>query len=155
MIPDLSFPPKFSGAAQLHLFTRYGDPEAEGFAEKWITPWDVRIPYPWFPKEHILIHKHYRPLLDAAFRGLEMQGLHTEIKSFDGAFEIRPIKGSDAVLSTHSWGCAVDLNAALNPFGSEGRWTEAFLEVMNSHHVFCGQQWTGRKDPMHFAMVNG
>jgi hypothetical protein len=155
MSSELSFPPKFSGAAQLQLFTRYGDPEAEGFAEKWITPWDVRKAFPWFPKQIIHIHKHYRPMLDDAFRALEMAALTDEIKSFDGGFDLRCIKGSNIVLSMHSWGCAIDMNAAQNPLGSEGTWSKAFLKVMADHLIFCGQEWTGRKDPMHFAMING
>lgn len=152
---ELSLPPKFSGAAQLHLYTRYGDPEATGFSEKWITNWDVRKAFPWFPESQIPIHKHYWPILDTVFRALEMKGLHTEIKTFDGAFDIRHIRGSSVVLSTHAWGCAIDMNAALNPLGSEGTWSQALLDVMRMNDVYCGQLWTGRKDPMHFAMVDG
>jgi hypothetical protein len=155
MSAELSFPPKFSGAAQLHLYTRYGDPEANGFSERWITNWDVRTAFPWFPAPQIQIHKHFRPILDAAFLALEMKGLHTEIKTFDGAFAIRRIRGSSIVMSTHSWGCAIDMNAAQNPLGSEGSWSRAFLKIMSAYDVFCGQLWAGRKDPMHFAMVDG
>lgn len=155
MIDNLNVPPKFSGAAQLQLYTRYGDPEEAGFEEKWINHWVLGSAFPWFPAEHMLVHKHFRTALDAAFRDLEMLDLHTEIKSFDGAFRIRKVRGSSTVLSIHSWGFAIDLNAALNPLASDGTWTEAFLRVMNKHGIYCGQQWPGRKDPMHFALVNG
>jgi hypothetical protein len=155
MSKNLSFPPQFSGAAQLQLFTRYGDPQSSGFEEKWITNWSVRTAFPWFPKRNVRVHKHFRPVLEDAFRALELIGLHSEIKTFDGGYDVRFVRGSRVVLSTHSWGCAIDMNAAQNPLAGEGTWTEAFLDVMKSHEIFCGQHWTGRKDPMHFSMVNG
>jgi hypothetical protein len=151
----LSIPAKFSGGAQVVLYTRYGDPEEEAFEQKWICVWDVRNSYPWFPKRRIALHKHFKDLLDGALRELEMKNLHTEIKSMDEAFRVRSVRGSKCVLSTHSWGAAIDLNAADNPMASEGKWSAAFIEVMEKHKIYCGQSWNGRKDPMHFAMVNG
>ncbi len=155
MSQDLSFPLRFSGAAQLQLFTRYGDPEDPGFAAKWIVHWDVHASFPWFPAGEVYLHKHFKPALDAAFLSLEMAGLHAEVRSFDGGYELRRVRGSSDVMSTHSWGCAIDLNAALNPLGSEGKWSKAFLDIMQEHKICCGQLWSGRKDPMHFALVNG
>lgn len=155
MSAELTYPPKFSGAAQLQLFTRYGDPEEGGFEEKWITTWEIRTVYPWFPAYSVRIHKHFKPIVNAAFRALEMAGVYEEIITFDEAFCVRRVKGSDLVLSIHSWGCAIDLNAALNPVASEGCWSNVFLEIMTAGELFCGQLWSGRKDPAHFAMVNG
>lgn len=155
MKPTLSIPLKCSGAAQVQLYMRYGDPEEIGFVERWIERWQVNRSFPWFPKKSIQIHKHFRAILENAFRQLELLNLHTEIRHFDEAFHIRRIRGSKAVLSVHSWGCAIDLNADDNPLGCEGTWTEAFLQVMRDAQVFCGQDWTGRKDPMHFALVCG
>lgn len=148
-------PPEFSGAAQLILYTRYGDPREAGFEQKWMVTWDVQAEHPWFPKKRIYIHKHFRPMLDAAFRALGARNLQHEIKSFDGGFNVRNVRGSRSVLSVHSWGAAIDLNAKDNPLASEGKWSEAFLEVMGAADIFCGQRWQGRKDPMHFAMVDG
>ncbi|RYZ53720.1 MAG: M15 family peptidase [Sphingobacteriales bacterium] len=148
-------PPAFSGPAQLMLFTRYGDPRDVGFEQKWITEWFVQEQFPWFPKRDISVHKHFKPFLEHAFRDLAVLGLHEQIRSCDKAFHIRPIRGSKEVLSVHSWGCAVDLNVRENPLGSSGNWSKEFIEVMVNSNIFCGQNWIGRKDPMHFAMVNG
>jgi hypothetical protein len=137
------------------LFTRYGDPRDAGFEQKWITEWFVQEKFPWFPKREMVIHKHFRPLLEQAFRDLAVLGLQDEIKTFDKAYNRRYIRGSKAVLSVHSWGAAIDLNARENPLGSTGNWSREFIEVMVNNHIFCGQNWIGRKDPMHFAMVNG
>lgn len=152
---ELHIPPEFSGAAQLVLYTRYGDPRKPGWENKWMTLWTVQEHFPWFPKKRIYLHKHFKPLLENAFTALSVAGLQEEIQTFDGAFHIRNIRGSRAVLSVHSWGAAIDLNARLNPLGSSGQWSEAFLDIMTRHHIYPGQLWHGRKDPMHFAMVDG
>lgn len=148
-------PVAFSGPAQLKLYTRYGDPRDTGFESRWITEWFVQELFPWFPERDICVHKHFRPLLENAFRALVARGLHDDIKTCDKVFDIRPVRGSTEVLSVHSWGCAIDLNARDNPLGSTGRWSREFIEVMVNNSIFCGQNWIGRKDPMHFAMVNG
>lgn len=150
----VNIPVEFSGPAQLILFTRYGDPREAGFEQKWITDWFVQEQFPWYPKRQICVHKHFRSLLEKAFKDLTVLGLQDEIKTSDKGFNIRTIKGSP-VLSLHSWGAAIDLNAADNPTGSAGKWSKEFIEVMVNNQIFCGQNWIGRKDPMHFAMVNG
>lgn len=154
-LKNIKAPVEFSGDAQLLLYTRYGDPRDIGWDHKWITEWHVHQHFSWFPEPHIRIHKHMAPLLERAFRELEAAGLHKEIRTLDCAHEVRLIKGSEAVLSVHSWGAAIDLNAKQNPYGSAGEWSSQFIEIMSKSSLFCGQQWPIRKDPMHFSMVNG
>jgi hypothetical protein len=152
---DIVLPAEFSGQGQFILYTRYGDPRNTGWENKWITNWDIQKDYPWFPAKGIQIHKHFWPVLDAAFRELEGLGLHEEIKTYACCYEVRTVRGSDTVVSVHSWGAAIDLNIEENPLGGEGAWSDEFLEVMERNNIFCGQNWEGRKEPMHFAMVNG
>ena len=148
-------PVAFSAPAQLNLYERYGDPRIQGWEEKWLMPWDIQKDFSWFPQRSAVIHKDFRPLLKNVFEQLEFKGLHTEIKTFDGLFSQRPVRGGRSALSVHSWGAAIDLNAKQNPLGTAGIWTKAFIETMCYNHIYCGQNWNGRKDPMHFAMVNG
>jgi len=145
----------FSGPAQQMLFRRYGDPRHEDWERRWMEDWHVQKDFSWFPAAHIYIHKEFKQRLHDAFTELEQKGLHAEIRSFDGAFSLRTVRGSDTALSVHSWGAAIDMNAAENPVGTAGSWSCPFLEVMLLNGIFCGQNWVGRKDPMHFAMVNG
>ncbi|XZF16135.1 M15 family metallopeptidase [Chitinophagaceae bacterium MMS25-I14] len=145
----------FSGSAQQLLYIRYGDPRLPGWQKKWMIRWEIRKDFSWFPAGSIYVHKDFKVQLGNAFRQLEVNKLHHEIKTFDGAFNIRYVRGSDVVLSVHSWGAAIDMNAAENPLGAAGKWSAAFLEAMLLNGVFCGQNWIGRKDPMHFALVNG
>ena len=152
---DIVLPPEFSGEAQLILYTRYGDPMVDGWENKWITNWEVQDLFPWFPVKQIRIHKHFRPLLNAAFTYLEEDDLYKEIRTFEEGFNLRNIKGSMSVLSVHSWGAAIDMNTEDNPLGSTGKWTKEFIEAMTMNQIYCGQNWSGRKDPMHFAMIDG
>jgi len=146
---------EFSGHAQQILFDQYGDPCAKGWGALWLLNWKVQKHFAWFPATTICIHKNFQPGLFNAFKHLENLNLHLEIKTFDEAYCIRFISGSSSVLSAHSWGAAIDLNADKNPLGSSGTWSEEFISVMLQNGIFCGQSWVGRKDPMHFAMVNG
>lgn len=152
---NIELPVEFSGPAQLILYTRYGDPREAGWENKWITNWQVRERFPWFPKKDIEVHKHFRPMLENAFKDLVLYDLYKEIKTFDGCFKLRNVKGSKSVLSLHAWGAAIDMNALDNPHGATGKWSDQFLQIMVNNGIFCGQNWIGRKDPMHFAMVNG
>lgn len=152
---NLNVPPAFSGQGQLVLYTRYGDPREPGFEQKWMTIWELKNDFPWFPKKRIYIHKHFQPMLEAAFKEMSMLNLFSEIQTYDGCFNIRMVRGSRSVLSTHAWGAAIDLNAKENPLAGTGQWSAAFIAVMEKHGICCGQSWNGRKDPMHFAMVNG
>lgn len=151
----LNLPTEFSGDAQLVLYTRYGDPRDLGWENKWLNMWHVKSVFPWFPAAEITLHKHFKPILEKALSILDANGLYKEIRSFDGAFEVRGMGNNQSVLSVHSWGAGIDLNAAQNPIGSQGSWSDAFIETMQQANIYCGQTWTGRKDPKHFAMVNG
>jgi len=151
---ELKLPPAFSGPAQLVLYTRYDDPRSVGWEHKWITTWNVQMLHPWFPEREIKIHKHFRPLLHDAFFELEKLGLQNEIKSFFHCYQLFSLHESP-VLSVHSWGVAIDLNAKENPTGSIGRWSDDFIRVMLKNGIHCGQGWTGVREPMHFSMVDG
>ena len=152
---EITIPLEFSGEGQLLLYTRYGDPGTAGWENKWLTEWKVQDDFSWYPIPQLTIHKHFKPILQKALAALERANLHTDIREAGVCYEVRCIKGSESVLSVHSWGAAVDFNMAENPLGSRGRWSDEFLNVMEANEICCGQRWSGRKDPAHFSMVNG
>jgi hypothetical protein len=143
------------GKAQMELLNLYGDPRKLGWGNKWMVIWNVKEAFPWFPAHRIYLHKDFRTKLQIAFKALESKGLHKEIKSFDGCYNLRMVRGSSSTLSLHAWGVAIDLNAHDNPMGGQGTWTGAFIKTMKESGIYCGQSWAGRKDPMHFALLNG
>lgn len=57
--------------------------------------------------------------LEAMFSVWESLGLVSLVKTFDGSFTTRYIRGRNDKLSNHSFGSALDLNARWNPFRSE------------------------------------
>ena len=117
--------------------------------------WYVRKEFLWFPTEKMYIHKDFKEKLSMVFAFMEMAELHHEIKSFDGCYNLRTVRGANTLLSIHSWGCAIDLNAHLNPLGGDCDWSHDFISMMEHCGIHCGARWPGRPDPMHFALVNG
>src|ERR1700744_5557816 len=100
-------------SAQQQLMAKYGPPD-HAHIVKFCSTWHVKQDFPWFPASAFLINNDFKALLYKAFKELEAAGLHTEIKTYDGCYNDRPVRGSENVASLHSWACAIDLNAANN-----------------------------------------
>ena len=126
----------YNGKAQRELYRLYGDPREKGWGNKWMVIWHIKKQFKWFPAERVFIHKEFRAKLTAAFAILEAGGLHQEIKSFDGCYNVRMVRGTETILSVHSWGCAIDLNAAQNPLGGESDWSYDFINVMEHCGIY-------------------
>lgn len=129
--------------------------------DRWIKP--LAVPEGWFPGWHVLDTDHivkfiacnvdtHEPML-AALRMVRDKGLGGVLKTFDGCFNIRAVRGSGS-LSTHAYGLGFDFNAAGNPLGSTRGDFAAHMDFVNCF-VAQGFDWggafTGRKDPMHFS----
>lgn len=149
----------------------YGNPNLDRatFEKTWMTLWDIPAdinaaiqPLP----NKLYCNKVIVPSLELILRDLIKEGVHTEIKTFDGCFNIRTQRNSTAI-SRHSWGIAIDLNAAWNPLcvvkdanryaayrEQYVKWTEKFLQVWRNHNWNCGGDWKTRLDGMHFEYTN-
>jgi hypothetical protein len=66
---------------------------------------------------NVRFHKKAAPALQAAFAEIERRGLLGDIKSFDGSFAPRVVRGSMERLSAHALGIAFDINVQANSFG--------------------------------------
>ena len=74
----------------------------------------------------------------------------------DWSFAFRMTRGSDKVLSNHSSGTAVDLNAIKNPLGKSNTFTKDQTNTIQLLLVKYGLAWGGkwkRPDPMHFEIA--
>jgi len=75
----------------------------------------------------------------------------------DWGFAFRMTKGSDKVLSNHSSGTAVDLNALKHPLGKSNTFTKQQTNTIQLLIVKYGLSWGGnykrRKDEMHFEIA--
>lgn len=76
--------------------------------------------------------------------------------SSSGGYVKRLMRGSKTKWSNHSWGLAVDFNAATNPMQRRLRTDFVPAEVSAlaaSLGMSWGGNWPGRKDPMHFEFI--
>ncbi len=167
----MTLPPKPKTYAD--LIERYGDPSVFGASQaasaaweaKWMTLWRADIwlgqntplhPLPdHFPMMRVYCNRDLVPVLDQAMRQLDFEGRLGEIVTFDGCWNIRPVRGTEdkPKWSIHSWALAFDLNAALMPLGSTSKWSPEFVSAME----LAGLTWGGtfsRSDPMHYQYAD-
>ena len=75
----------------------------------------------------------------------------------DWGYAFRMTRGSDKVLSNHSSGTAVDLNATKHPLGKSNTFTKEQVNTIQLLLVKYGLAWGGnykkRKDEMHFEIA--
>lgn len=95
-------------------------------------------------------HKLLEPALKKAFQLLSGQGLINELETYDGCFNIRKMT-SGRSYSVHSWGLAVDFNAATNPYGGDVSFSDDFLLCFAKAGFECGALWN-TPDGMHFQI---
>lgn len=146
--------------AQQQLTAKYGAPNGV-YVKKYCVVWEVDDEFPWFPVSHFLVNQDFLLTLRTAFNSLEAAGLHKEIKTFDGCYNDRSVRGSGAI-SLHAWAVAIDLNSATNgmvvsptPAQRLGTWSQKFIDTMKGAGLFYGGDFKKRSDPMHFGYLNG
>lgn len=102
----------------------------------------------------IYVNKDIRAALEQAFANLTISRCQKELETFDGCFNPRWVRGMPGIPSFHSWGIAIDFNAAKNPLGGKSAWSENFVTAFE----LAGFQWGGdfknRPDPMHFQWLD-
>lgn len=126
---------------------KYGDPQKQAGMVVWPVPASLqkgKIP------PRIYCNIDLIEPLTRAFENLIARGKIQELKSWDGCFVIRKIRGSDA-MSLHSWGVAVDVNAAENPLGATPRLSAEFVRCFTDAGFDWGGVWS-RPDGMHFQL---
>lgn len=147
-------------------WSRYGDPEKD--ERKFMVLYDVptSLEIGVIPKK-VYCNKDVVAPLSHAFCLLNMRGYVDELKTWDGCFNIRPVRGYEAsykrfrdagdihgaisLLSLHAWGLAVDVNAAWNGLGKAPTLSNGFVQCW----LDAGWDWGGfwkRKDGMHFQL---
>ena len=126
---------------------KYGAPEKE----RYMTMWDVPLEL-----EHGAIPKRIYCNLDlvgpleAAFKNVNSRGLSAQIKTWDGCFNIRRKRGALSS-SLHSWGIAIDINAAWNGFGKKPTMSKELIQCFTDAGFDWGGSWR-KPDGMHFQL---
>ena len=117
----------------------------------WDVPQSINDAIPALPNR-IYCNKLLVQPLEKAFRNLIARGLHNELKTWDGCYNIRKKRGKDS-WSLHSWAVAIDVNAAWNPFGGKSTLSPGFVQCFIDAGFDWGGYWKGEdEDGMHFQL---
>ena len=155
----------------LDCFEKYGDPNTTFDEGSYMTLWNVPE-YIWqlipaIPRR-IYCNKEMVVPLETAFLNIINRGLKDEIRTWDGCFQVRPIRGFEKEvakllkdlnieaamiwMSIHSWGVAIDINAAWNGLGKEPQMSMELVKCFEDAGFEWGGRWK-RKDGMHFQLT--
>jgi hypothetical protein len=126
---------------------KYGDPTLERSMVVWDVPANLEVGV--IPKK-LYCNKDMVAPLSQAFKNLIDTGFVKELKTFDGCFNIRKKRALNS-MSLHSWGIAIDVNAAWNGLNKTPQLSAGFVKCF----IDAGFEWGGtwkRKDGMHFQL---
>jgi hypothetical protein len=126
---------------------KYGAPELEHNMVLFDVPAELEIGV--IPKK-IYCNKDMVAPIAAAFKNLISRGKVAELKTWDGCFNIRKMRGINSP-SLHSWGIAIDINAAWNGLGKQPQLSAEFVKCFTDAGFDWGGTWQ-RLDGMHFQL---
>jgi hypothetical protein len=129
-------------------YTKYGDPNKHPNMVMWDVHPDLEIGV--IPKR-IYCNRDLVDPLKQAFVNLIKTGYVDDLKTWDGCFNIRYVRGSKTRMSLHSWGIAVDVNAFENGLGQPPKLEQGFVECFTAAGFDWGGRWK-RPDGMHFQL---
>jgi peptidoglycan hydrolase-like protein with peptidoglycan-binding domain len=104
---------------------------------------------------NVRCHKLVAPQMIALFDEWEREGLMHLVKTWEGCFYPRFVRGRYGFLSNHSFGSAFDINYEWNKLGVTGAYVgqegsvRLLVEIANKHGFYWGGHFE-RKDCMHF-----
>ena len=128
---------------------KYGDPTLERSMVVWDVPTALEVGV--IPKK-LYCNKDMVAPLTKALTSLISTGCVKELKTWDGCFNIRK-KRALSSMSLHSWGIAIDVNAAWNGLNMKPTLSPAFVKCFTDAGFDWGGTWT-RLDGMHFQLKN-
>lgn len=115
----------------------------------WDVPDDINKELPCVPNK-IYCNKDLIGPLEKAFRNMIARGLQSQLKTWDGCFNIRNKRGL-STLSLHSWAIAIDINAAWNGLGKTPTMSNDLVKCFTDAGFEWGGTWA-RLDGMHFQL---
>jgi len=132
---------------------KWGDPTDPKNEGKYMVLWDVptELEIGIIPKR-IYCNRLMIAPLTAAFKNLIDRGFVNELKTWDGVFNVRKKRGLNSQ-SLHSWGIALDVNAAWNGLGKIPTSTPGFVKCFTDAGFEWGGTWK-RSDGMHYQLVS-
>lgn len=157
-------------------FDKYGDPvdrtDEATYMMLWNVPKFITKHIPTIPNR-IYCNREIELPLQFAFMSVIDKNLQNEILTWDGCFNIRLKRGINDrtiaiykkliaegkineaanMLSLHSWGLAIDINAAWNGMGRKPTMSEELVQCFLDAGFDWGGFWKGSNiDGMHFQL---
>ncbi|MCK9621986.1 MAG: M15 family metallopeptidase [Methylobacter sp.] len=126
---------------------RYGAPELERAMVIFDVPAQLEIGF--IPKR-IYCNKDLVKPLEKALNLIVLRDCAKFIKSWDGCFNIRKKRGLSSK-SLHSWGLAIDINAASNQLGHYPTLNPELVKCFKEAGFDWGGDWA-RPDGMHMQL---
>lgn len=126
---------------------KYGPPEKESGTVLWDVPPYLELGV--IPKR-VYCNKDMVQPLATAFLNIITRGLVDQLKTWDGCFNIRKKRGAVSP-SLHSWGLAIDINAAWNGFGKKPTMSPDMVKCFTDAGFDWGGTWS-KPDGMHFQL---
>lgn len=166
------FPPLVSNADRARIFGKFsyvsdpkpGNPEAIRITDGWD---DANIELFTVPQlvtakvsttGRVTFHRKAKAQFIALWAAWEAAGLLYLVKSWEGAYVPRFVRGSRTTLSNHAFGSAFDINADRNPLGrvpaasgTAGSVRE-LVPLAHQHGFYWGGHFS-RADGMHFEIA--
>lgn len=147
------------------FYKQYGHPDQHKNIVMWDVPAELEIGV--IPKR-IYCNADIVPHLTQAFKNLIERNCVGELKTWDGCYNYRPMRGYEAkykaamksgnielaisYLSIHSWAGAIDVNAFENGLGKVPKLTPEFVKCFTDAGFSWGGDWKKRPDGMHFQL---
>lgn len=133
-------------------FAKWGDPNTRADEGKYMVLWDVpsHLEIGVIPKRLYCNRAMIAPLTQA-FENIIERNLISQLKTWDGCFNIRKKRGASSQ-SLHAWGIAIDINAAWNPFGKKPTMSPELVKCFTDAGFDWGGTWS-RPDGMHFQLA--
>jgi len=131
------------------LYAHYGDPRTPNFEATYIVTHAHEVGG---HMVNIACHVAIEDRLHLVFADLIASGHIGLLHTFDGSFVVRTIRGASNP-SLHSWGLAMDFNAATNRLGATPTMPAEVVAAFKAHGFVWGGDFNHRKDGMHFQFT--
>lgn len=127
---------------------KFGDPVLEKSMVLFDVPTEMELGV--IPKR-IYCNKQMVEPLRKALQNIIDRNLVSQLKTWDGCFQIRN-KRTGISPSLHSWGLAVDINAAWNGLGKKPTMSKELVACFTDAGFDWGGTWS-KPDGMHFQLA--
>ncbi|MDD2899083.1 MAG: M15 family metallopeptidase [Desulfuromonadaceae bacterium] len=172
--PRPDFQPITSNAERQKLFSKFSyqhDPQPDNYENirilgNWEADNIVTVTIPQLagisgaPKSgNIQVHRLVANQFTMLWQAWQNTDLLSRVRTYDGSYVPRFVRGSTSTLSNHAFGSAFDINVKWNNIGTlpalkeENGSVRELVQLANQHGFYWGGHYAKRPDGMHFEVA--